>query len=459
MNTQLTPAQSVAYDLLLPFLKGPHDAHLAVLEGYAGTGKTYLVAALLRGACPGLRIAVAAPTNKAVRVLRDTLEAQEVPIASAGNEEDDFPRRRRKPGTGCTCRSIYSLLGLKVREADNGLQEIVSGQRDSTLRDYDIVVIDECSMLNDYVFKKIIDEHDEAQVLFVGDPAQLPPVSTKNDDSLLSPVFTRVSLKVRLTEVVRQAQDNPIIQLSIRIRQLIEADIKATVLSLAEVLPDVASGPKAALVSGTSQTLVDWWLDQFSDDAESDTRIIAYTNDRVQYYNQAIHHRLHGNTDTRFVAGERVIVHRQSIVECRINNWIFEPDRLITSDELRVQSVSKKNHPLYPSIPAEQLLLERDGRVYRAWVAQDELELNRQISDCFAQFRDFKSKAMQAMTPDEQQNYKQQSTDWSSKGWALRHAFADLQHAYAITCHKSQGSTFDCALVDFTDLSKINDVM
>ena len=168
----LTPAQALAYNQLLPFLKGAHEARLAVLEGYAGTGKTFLVARLLRDLMD-LKIAVAAPTNKAVRVLRDKLVEAGVAVLETGDPESGVRLSRAR--IGCVCRSIHSLLGLKLRELENGQQETTS-DRESTLRDYDVVVVDECSMLNRFLFEKIVMERGAAQVLFVGDPAQLPPV-------------------------------------------------------------------------------------------------------------------------------------------------------------------------------------------------------------------------------------------------------------------------------------------
>lgn len=451
----LTPAQQVAYTTLLPFLQGEDSAHLAVLEGYAGTGKTYLVAALL-GALTGLRIAVAAPTNKAVRVLRDKLVEAGVVVPEAGDDPDAWLNRGKRPPIGCTCRSIQSLLGMKLKELDNGQHEMTQ-ERDSSLRDYQIVVIDECSMLNDALFQKIVMERGQARVLFVGDPAQLPPVNGAGE---VSPVFERVALKVRLTEVVRQAADNPIIRLSIRLRQLIEAGVKASALELLEVLPPMADGPKAALVAGPAQTLIDWWLGQYRDDAESDTRIIAYTNDRVQYYNRMLHHALYGETATRFVVGERVIVHTQFEAE-RLSIGVadlWETTRLITSDELQVLESDSQNHPFYPDIPANRVvLLGEDGETYRTWIALDEGALQRQITACFVEFRALKAAAERASDPHESESLKQRSKDASNRGWALKKTFASLRHAYAITCHKSQGSTFDCALVDFSDLAKMQD--
>lgn len=449
MNT-LTPDQTRAHDVLLPFLQGETDATLAVLEGYAGTGKTYLVSRLL-GALQGLRIAVAAPTNKAVRVLRDKLVEAGVNVLDAGDAPDRINRPTR-PLVGCTCRSIHSLLGLKLKELDNGLQEALQ-ERDSTLRDYDVVVIDECSMLDDFLFQKIVMERGRSHVLFVGDPAQLPPVKLAK----LSPVFDRVVMKVRLLQVVRQAEDNPIIRLSVRLRQLIEAGIKATALNLADALPPLETFPKAALVGGTPETLIEWWISQHEDAPDSDVRIIAYTNDLVQRYNHAIHQRLYGATETRFVSGESVVVHTQCAAELDIGGGLYKMDRLITSDELRVISSERAIHPIYPDILAQRLVLRaQDGSGYRVWIPEDEAAWQRQVSHCFAQFRSFKFQAEQA-TDAHKAALKAKAGDWSRRGWALQKAFALLRHAYAITCHKSQGSTFDCALVDFSDLARMRD--
>lgn len=458
----LTPAQALAYTTLLPFLLGQRSEALAVLEGYAGTGKTYLVARLLQalpalGAC---RVAVAAPTNKAVRVLKDSLA--QVGVAMTMGEDDAPPRRRSAAPapSGCVCRSIHSLLGLKLKELENGQQETVA-DRESTVRDYDVVVVDECSMLDDRLFEKLVRERGNAHVLLVGDPAQLPPVQAGRDGTALSPVFSRVRLKIRLTDIVRQAADNPIIRLSIRLRQLIEVNVKASSLALLEVLPPIIDGPKAALVKGSPQTLVDWYLSQCADDPESDIRIIAYTNDRVQHYNRLVHRALYGVPLTQFVPGERVIVHTQCPAEQRVDGTdLFQAARLITSDELIVLDARSQSHPFYPRLPAQQVALRgQTGAVYRVWVVDDEVEWRRQITDWFAQWRTLKQRAQQTADADERLMLAQQAADASSQGWAIKNAFAPLRHAYAMTCHKSQGSTFDCALVDFSDLALMEDAM
>ena len=455
----LTPAQQGAFDLLLPVLQGESRHSLAVLEGYAGSGKTYLVAHLLKALPASAKVAVAAPTNKAVRVLHDQLVAHEVPVAAVG-DEDRWDRRPALALTqpGCVCRSIHSLRGLRITDTDDGQQEAVEGGA-STLNEYDVVVVDECSMINLWLFRKIIEGRGHAVILFVGDPAQLPPVEKNGNPTELSPVFTRVQCVMRLTEIIRQAADNPIIQLSIRIREWIEFGEKADAKDLMEVLPPLSDLPVAAIVPGFPKQLVDWWLDQRRDEPDSDVRIIAYTNKRVQMYNAAIHRALHGDTGPlRFVIGQKVIVQDQCTADriCDSEAGMYKQDRLITSDELQVLDSQDDPHPFYPDIPANRLRLrDSRGATYRVWVASDEGAMQRRISACFARNTQLKAEALKTPDREYRDDLRQRAKEALAEMRLLKKSFAPLRHAYAITCHKSQGSTFDCALVDFSDLKTI----
>ncbi len=478
----LTPAQQVAFDTLLPVVQGSKGAPaLAVLEGSAGTGKSFLVAQLLATVAGSMAIAVAAPTNKAVRVVKSMLENALVSVAAAGEDEGLRSRVREKPAIGCTLKSIHSFLGLQMRELENGQQQ-ASKERDSSIREYGLLVVDEASMLSDDLFARIIQERETCRVLFVGDPAQLPPV---NGHGALSPVFHsgRVALKVRLSEVVRQAADNPIIRLSMMIRGLIEADVKADPLTLLQSLPAVESGPKAALLAGTPDDLVGFFLDEKAVNPDSDVRIIAYTNSRVLDYNRRIHRELYGDTGDRvFVPGEPVIMHTQGNAPQYLGNdsfdevngaWIdggnrpcdesnglapaWESQRLITSEELTVLKCEAVAHPFYPDIFANRVLLQNAlGDMFEGYVPIHQGQLDQKVEGLFREWRMLKMRAEQA-SGTEHDVLKEKATDASGAGWALRRAFLNLRHGYALTAHKSQGSSFDCALVDFSDLSKIQD--
>lgn len=85
-----------------------------------------------------------------------------------------------------------------------------------------LVVVDESSMINEEMFRDILDtcQAINCAVLFVGDPFQLPPVSKdRNDDfSIFSDKF-KYDAKVSLTDVMRQAEKNPIIRMTKLIRE------------------------------------------------------------------------------------------------------------------------------------------------------------------------------------------------------------------------------------------------
>lgn len=457
----LTPAQQVAHDQLLDFCQKKQSS-LAVLEGFAGSGKTYLMGRLLNTLfaqfrdreCSPLRVAIAAPTNKAVRVLRDTLQAAGVPIAGAGDEDFVPGGRRAKPKPGCTCRSIHSFLGLKLNELENGKQETAKSS-ESSLDQYDVAIVDEASMIGADLFERIVQEHGACTILFVGDPAQLPPVKGLG---ALSPVFDRVAFKVRLTEVVRQAADNPIIRLSMALRKMIELGVKADPLSLAQALPKQGGGVPVALVAGTPGTLVDFWLEEHRADPSADTRIVAYTNAQVLDYNQRIHRALHGDTGDRvYVEGQRVIVHQQAKARMQVDDETWIDSRLITSEEVTVETLEVTPHPLYPHIPANRLeVVNWDDDTFEVYVPIHQQQFNATIDQMFGQWRALQAE-MRLATGDRAVALKSAARDASGAAWALRNSFAQIRHSYALTCHKAQGSTFDCALVDFADLSRMPD--
>ncbi|MFN4003344.1 MAG: ATP-binding domain-containing protein [Hylemonella sp.] len=49
---------------------------------------------------------------------------------------------------------------------------------------------------------------------------------------------------------------------------------------------------------------------------------------------------------------------------------------------------------------------------------------------------------------------EEEAGKWSRAAYALKAALPDIRHAYAMTIHKSQGSTFDTVLVDWRDASR-----
>lgn len=454
MTEGLTDQQCAAFHELHRFALGQTDHAMAVLRGYAGTGKTYLIARLIHAlGGSGMSIAVAAPTNKAVRVLREKIVMSGVDVPCEAIDRKD--KRNSWPSHWIEFGSIHSLLGLQLTDRDDGTQECRSA-RDPSIHQYDLVIVDECSMIGSDLFSRIVSAKRECLVLFVGDPAQLPPIEAIE---AVSPTFSRVSFTVSLNDVARQARDNPIIKLSMLIRQAIEAEQRIDHVAIASALPPLDESPAAAMVCGGAETVTGFALYEIR--AGRDARVLAFTNQAVLGYNAAIHAALHGHTEFPFVPGEPVIVHAACDAypldeEGRTTGI---KTTLITSEEAIVREVANKDHPYFKEIPCAAVTLERDNdtRVL-VYVAMNAADVERAISDRFGEWRKLKGEADAAYgqgRSNEGRRLQDRAKEASAKAWTLRKAFAPLRHAYAMTAHKSQGSTFDTAIVDLSDMARM----
>ena len=166
------------------------NTQIFVLCGYAGTGKTFLVDYVVRalGLVAGESAAFVAPTGKAASVLI----------------QSGFP--------ATTVHSLIYTREEDIEVDENG--EVISEQflrfvkKESIDSKIKLIVLDETSMVSDDVLRDLLSFG--VKCLCCGDPAQLPPVGGSN--TLLStPVIT-------LKEIVRQERDNPIVRLAARVR-------------------------------------------------------------------------------------------------------------------------------------------------------------------------------------------------------------------------------------------------
>jgi exodeoxyribonuclease V len=151
------------------------------IYGYAGVGKTTLAIHFAQN-IDG-HVLFAAFTGKAASVMRNK---------------------------GCVgARTIHSLIYIAEQNKTTG--EITWAlNRQSDLKDAALLIIDECSMVNEELARDLLSFG--TPILVLGDPAQLPPVSGAG-------YFTEAEPDVMLTEIHRQARDNPIIHLASMIRE------------------------------------------------------------------------------------------------------------------------------------------------------------------------------------------------------------------------------------------------
>jgi exodeoxyribonuclease V len=191
MSITLSSEQQVVLDQILQWLHQKSDQTLTV-GGYAGTGKTTLIAELRRALAGDPRfadsqVAFCCYTGKAASVVKQKL--QEARAMSAGD----------------TCGTLHSLV-YTPRSDESG--QIIGWERQQTLA-ADLIIIDEGSMVTAEIWNDIT--KFGKRIIVFGDHGQLPPI--QGSFSLMA------SPMILLHTIVRQAEGNPIIALSKEIRE------------------------------------------------------------------------------------------------------------------------------------------------------------------------------------------------------------------------------------------------
>jgi exodeoxyribonuclease-5 len=176
---QWSPQQDEALKAVAAWLKRG-DRQVFRLFGYAGTGKTTLARHVAEGVDGA--VLFAAFTGKAAHVLRE----------------------RGCAGAG----TIHSLIYRSRGEDENGPTFVLNDDSDAATAA--LIIIDECSMVDEEIGRDLLSFG--TPVLVLGDPAQLPPIAGGG-------YFTSGEPDVMLTEVHRQAADDPIIRMSMVVRE------------------------------------------------------------------------------------------------------------------------------------------------------------------------------------------------------------------------------------------------
>jgi exodeoxyribonuclease-5 len=205
-----TAQQSNALQRVQTWLNTPSAPQIFRLFGYAGTGKTTLakeIESMVRG-----RTMYMAYTGKASLVLRSKGCAAACTIHSAIYKADD-----NAPAPCPTCKGLREYpIGTKCATCSGSGDGKSDGKPifrlnpESPVRGAGLVTIDECSMVDEEVGGDLLGFG--ARVLVLGDPAQLPPVKGAG-------FFTEATPDVLLTDIRRQALDDPIVRMSMDVRE------------------------------------------------------------------------------------------------------------------------------------------------------------------------------------------------------------------------------------------------
>lgn len=413
----LTEDQKKALETIRKFLKG-RKSQVMCLSGAAGTGKSSLMNVLLHELDKKhVKTICCAPTNKAVGVLA------------------------KHTGRNYT-QTIYSLLGLVLEEQGDEPPKIrqVGSPK---IGEYRLVVVDEASMVCRSIMSYIqteLKKHTKTRVLFMGDSCQLPPVEDTQlgfEDS----VAFNCEVRANLDKVVRVSDENPILAVVTTIRQDLRSKYDL-------FLHDTKmNGDNGITFTSSRDEFLSLMLDKFNTReyrADPDyAAALSYTNRRADSLNEAIRSSIYGKDAPGYLVGEVVFV-RDTYKKTVRDTTVVICSR---DDRLRVDmSVPCE----IDGIPCYNLsLFPVDGGEYIVAHAV-------------------------APTPDGKAKYKARIRELAStakanvakgmnKGQAwgpyfrFKERFISIGYVYAITIHRSQGSTIKNVFVDETDIDWVDD--
>ena len=400
------------------------------LSGYAGTGKTTILKKILDSYIGG--VVVSAPTHKAKKVVSRL--------------------------TGVSGQTLHSLLGLRP---DVNLDDFNPNDPKFNpialpkITDYNFVIIDEASMINQELFDLIKNKthHSYTKVLFVGDPAQIPPVGEKE-----SVVFSNEkTFKHHLTKVERQNDSNPLGLFYTQIRDNLnelDAGIKRTTN-----INEIGEGIEFIVNKKIFRKKV---LEKFSSKEFKNNvdycRLIAWKNNTVLTSNQIIRYYVFDKPKeiilkNDILMGYRTIItpnFRSNIIENSVDYKVIERSKLKKNkfDIMGYQTVLRE-YTINKKYRDQNVFIidSSDKENVNNYAEQhDSLKLNA-IKDkkLWKKYYTFRRNNLLMVNIDKYRN-----GDFRSKSEIIA---KDLDYGYAITAHKSQGSTYEHVFVMEDDIN------
>lgn len=436
--SQLTDDQRAALDYIKDFIEGPNRE--MILRGAAGTGKTCLMNVLLAEldkVSKYFEYVCTATTNKAVEVI----------ARNTGREYD---------------RTIYSLVGLTVKDDDDrGAKLVRENGAESKLKNYDLIIVDEASMVPRQLIQEIeydLLEHSRPKVLYIGDPCQLPPVSDRMEGMDESLVF-KLPLWTELTKVMRTALDNPILKLATTIREHLAEPADAFPYDT-EVKDDstgVRFYDNRAVFMATMYAK--FATPEYKEDSDY-CIAVAWTNNAVQAINAAVRKRLYPDTDAEYVEGEEVRV--TAALRRPVPGKKDMTFPVYTMEErLRILEVTEAADPKYGlecykvSVVNFRALPKNRTTMVAYIVKRDSVSKYNEL---------LAEKGTECRAREKEPGHDGKGRLYTKKeAWApyneLRRYYLWVDYIYAMTTHKAQGSTVQNVFVVERDMNMNQDVV
>jgi exodeoxyribonuclease-5 len=426
----LNAGQSELARRLLLFLKSEKPRCAFIMKGYAGTGKTTMVRALVK-VLPLLeqKSVLMAPTGRAAKVLGHY--------------------------SGMPAYTIHRSIYQKVIAADGSAQFGLNRNRNTNT----LFVVDEASMIagdslissNSFGNRDLLTDLIEyvysgknCKLLLIGDAAQLPPVGCEESPALdLAQIRSRYSLIIAeytLTEVIRQEANSGILENATEIRKFINgADGE---LKLACNKEDFTIVDANDLPETLEQSYAEYGVDQ--------VLVITRSNWMANQYNQLIRTRVRW-LDNELEAGELMMVVK--------NNYFWVKDLpaasfIANGDILEIQKI-KNYKEQYGFRFAEAAIKLLDYNT-------DEFDVNMLLDTITEKSASLPQERQKELFytvaedyPDETSTKKRNQKIFQEDPY---YNALQVKFAYAVTCHKSQGGQWPVVFIDAGGMQQTPDV-
>ena len=432
-----TDDQKKAYYDLIDFINKDYNEKdfKRALIGPAGTGKTYLVKALIKNCNLSYSIiGLAAPTHKACRVLQESISLPNIKVNTLGSD--------------LGLRPNYNFEKFDINNVPFDPKGRIK------IGDYKLYIVDESSMMPRSLVTLLerTARSNRCKIIYIGDGSQLAPVGEKYSSAL------RGVKTYTLNQIVRQEDDNPIRHLL----SLLRYDIEHKTFKFLEYISKNdgefdSTGTKGYEVC-TSQEFNNKVYINFNNEELTKNvdyaKVVAYTNIVVSSWNNIIRNSIVKGSDKSIITkndlfisyitlvdhfNDTVLKNSEEYIVYDIVNYIH-PKYELKGFMVKFQAIhgGKITTPIFVLNHTDPFTIQKYLEVSNEFVKNAKSANSNVRGERWRQYYEFKESCL-LLVPIIQ-----------SDGTILYKR--DLDYGFALTSHKSQGSTFDTVLVDVNDI-------
>lgn len=420
-----TSEQATALEKIVDFLFLQKEESLFLLRGYAGTGKSSLLGALVKTMTEfKQKTVLLAPTGRAAKVF------------SSYSSHPAFTIHKK----------IYRQ---QKYSGDFGSFGIMDNLHKDTL-----FIVDEASMisnngLDSSVFGtgRLLDDlihyiysGENCRLLLIGDSAQLPPVGEDGSPALQTDVLTGYGLEVReamLSQIVRQAESSGILYNATNIRNALNK-------GKTEAYPKLKLKKFTDIVRISGEDLIDEISAAYDRDGLENTMIISRSNKRSNIYNQGVRNRILYREE-ELSAGDMLMITKNNYFWTENTEGI---DFLANGEIVEVLRV-RGEQELYGFRFRDVLVKSIDYDI--------ELELKILMDTLHSDVAGLTRERSEELFVNVMEDY----ADISTRAGKMKKLKADpyynavqVKFAYAVTCHKAQGGEWSNVFLDLGYISE-----